>query len=69
MVKAGQEIGAIDISGSSFFSHLHFEVRTSIKDSAKGLPAYFSNVSLLESVQKIKLRSGLVDTGNIIEAK
>jgi murein DD-endopeptidase MepM/ murein hydrolase activator NlpD len=69
IIKAGQEIAAIGVSGSSFLPHLHFEVRTSIAASAEGVPSYFSNVYLLESNKKTKLRSGLVETGNIIEAK
>jgi hypothetical protein len=69
LVKAGQEIAAIGVSGSSFLPHLHFEVRTSILASAEGVPSYFSNVYLLESNVKTKLRSGLVETGNIIETK
>ncbi|MEO6540256.1 MAG: M23 family metallopeptidase [Ferruginibacter sp.] len=69
IVKAGQEIAAIGVSGSSFLPHLHFEVRTSIAASAEGVPSYFSNVYLLESNLKTKLRSGLVETGNILEAK
>ncbi len=69
IVKAQQEIAAIGVSGSSFFPHLHFEVRTSIAASAEGVPSYFFNVYLLESNIKTKLKSGLVETGNIIEAK
>lgn len=68
-VKALQEIGAIGVSGSSFFPHLHFEVRTSIQSSAEGLPSYFSNVYLLEGKVAGKLKSGVVETGQIIEAK
>ena len=68
-VKAQQEIGQIGVSGSSFFPHLHFEIRTSIQHSAEGIPSYFSNVYLLEPAIKRKLKSGLVETGNIIEAK
>ena len=69
IVKAGQEIAAIGVSGSSFFPHLHFELRTSIDHSAEGLPVYFSNVFLLEGKKKLKISSGLVETGNIIEAR
>ncbi|MEP6700403.1 MAG: M23 family metallopeptidase, partial [Bacteroidota bacterium] len=68
-VKAQQEIAAIGVSGSSFFPHLHFEIRTSIQHSAEGLPSYFSNVYSIESGIKRKLKSGLVETGNIIVAK
>jgi murein DD-endopeptidase MepM/ murein hydrolase activator NlpD len=68
-VQTQQLIGEIGVSGSSFFPHLHFELRTSIQNSAEGLPSYFSNVYLWEANLKSKLKSGLVETGNIIEAK
>jgi hypothetical protein len=68
-IPAGQEIGAIGASGSSFFPHLHFEIRTDLTHTAEGLPSYFSNVQLVEGTKKIYLRSGLVETGNIIEAR
>src|SRR6476620_8558149 len=66
-VKAQQEIGRIGISGSSFFPHLHFEMRTSILHSAEGLPCYFSNIYLLQKLPPRKLNSGLAETGNILE--
>jgi murein DD-endopeptidase MepM/ murein hydrolase activator NlpD len=69
IVKAKQEIASIGISGSSFFPHLHFEIRTSIKNSAEGLPSYFSNIFILETEKYIKLKSGLAETGSIITAK
>ncbi len=69
IVKTNQEIAQIGVSGSSFFPHLHFEVRTSISNNAEGLPSYFDNVLLLEGKSKRKIISGLVETGNIIETK
>jgi murein DD-endopeptidase MepM/ murein hydrolase activator NlpD len=66
-VKAQQIIGRIGVSGSSFFPHLHFEVRTAITADAEGLPSYFSNVYLLTGKTEQKLNSGLVETGVIIK--
>lgn len=68
-VRTNQQIASIGISGSSFFPHLHFELRTSILHSAEGVPSYFNNVYLLEGEKKIKLKSGFVETGNIVEVK
>ena len=68
-VKVKQEIASIGVSGSSFFPHLHFEMRTSIKNSAEGFPSYFSNIFLVEGNSNSKLKSGLVETGDIIETK
>lgn len=65
-VKAKQEIASIGVSGSSFFPHLHFEMRNSIKNSGDGFPSYFSNILLIEGNSNSKLKSGLVETGNII---
>ncbi|MEO7524377.1 MAG: M23 family metallopeptidase [Ferruginibacter sp.] len=68
-VSAQQEIAVIGVSGSSFFPHLHFEMRTSIQNDAEGIPCYFSNVYLSEGTTENKLMSGLVETGNIVIAK
>lgn len=69
LVKSGQEIAQIGVSGSSFFPHLHFEIRTNITNSAEGLPSYFSNINLVIGSTSQKLKSGLAETGNIIETK
>jgi murein DD-endopeptidase MepM/ murein hydrolase activator NlpD len=69
VVKMQQEIGAVGVSGSSFFPHLHFEIRTSIQNSAEGVPSYFSDVYLTEGAVKTKLKSGLVETGQILETE
>ncbi|HEX9980834.1 MAG TPA: M23 family metallopeptidase [Flavobacterium sp.] len=67
MVKSGQQIGQVGTSGSSFFPHLHFEVRTSITASAQGLPSYFSNVTIVEGTSKTSLNGISPQTGSIIE--
>lgn len=68
-VKGEQEIAQIGVSGSSFFPHLHFEVRTDIKNSAEGIPSYFSNVLSINGKVMEPIRSGLVETGTIIQTK
>lgn len=69
VIKAGQEIGQIGVSGSSFFPHLHFEIRTDITNTAEGLPSYFSNIDLVIGDKSQKLKSGLAETGNVIQTK
>jgi hypothetical protein len=68
-VKAQQSIAQIGVSGSSFFPHLHFEVRTDITSTAEGLPSYFSNVYQLNGKVIQKLNSGLVETGVLIKTE
>lgn len=69
MVKQGQTIGAIGTSGSSFFPHLHFEMRNSITHSAEGIPSYFSNFSFLRGSQKQTVKYGTVDSGDIVKSE
>ncbi|MHC0441083.1 M23 family metallopeptidase [Flavobacterium sp. 3-210] len=69
LVKAGEEIAQIGVSGSSFFPHLHFEIRTDITNAAEGLPSYFSNINLVIGKTFQKVKSGLAESGNIIETK
>lgn len=66
IINANQEIAEIGVSGSSFFPHLHFEIRTSITDTAEGLPSYFENIFRLEGNLKKKIPIRLAETGNII---
>ena len=68
-IIAKQQLAQIGVSGSAFFPHLHFEIRTSITNQAEGLPSYFTNILLLEGKLKRKLLTGLVETGNIIETQ
>lgn len=68
-VSTNQQLAQIGASGSSFFPHLHFEIRTSISDTAEGLPSYFKNIHLLEGSHKRRLKTGLVETGTIVEVK
>lgn len=67
-VKQAQTIGAIGTSGSSFFPHLHFEMRNALSHNAEGIPSYFSNFSFLRGSTKQSVKYGTVDTGDIVQS-
>lgn len=68
-VKKGQKIASIGTSGSSFFPHLHFEVRNSINHQAEGLPSYFKNYNLILGSTKKEGTAHTITTGDIIQSK
>lgn len=68
-VKKGQQVGLIGTSGSSFFPHLHFEIRNNINHESEGVPSYFSNFYLILGSVKQEIKKGTVDTGDIIQSK
>ncbi|MCG2611148.1 M23 family metallopeptidase [Flavobacterium sp. SM15] len=68
-IKKGQKIGQIGTSGSSFFPHLHFEIRNSIDHHSEGLPSYFTNYSVFMGSAKKDISKGTVTTGDIIQSK
>jgi murein DD-endopeptidase MepM/ murein hydrolase activator NlpD len=68
-VKKGQKIGQIGTSGSSFFPHLHFEMRNDINHESEGLPSYFTNYSVFLGTTKKDIKKGSVNTGDIIQTK
>jgi murein DD-endopeptidase MepM/ murein hydrolase activator NlpD len=68
-VKKGQKLASIGTSGSSFFPHLHFEVRNSINHQAEGIPSYFKNYYLILGSTKKEVTSHTITTGDIIQSK
>ncbi len=68
-IKGGQKIGSIGVSGSSFFPHLHFEIRNSITHQAEGIPSYFNNFDLILGSVKKTIKKGAINTGDIIQSK
>lgn len=68
-VKKGQEIGLIGTSGSSFFPHLHFEIRNAIGHESEGVPSYFSNYYLILGSTKNEIKTGTITTGDIVQPK
>ena len=69
-VKQGEVIGALGASGNSLFPHLHYELRNG--DGAKhveGLPSYFNNYLRVLGSNKIIIKNGLAETGDILESK
>ncbi|RTY92456.1 M23 family metallopeptidase [Flavobacterium sp. GT3R68] len=69
-VKQGEIIGAMGASGNSLFPHLHYELRNG--DGAKhveGLPSYFSNYTQVLGSNKVVVKKGLVNSGDILESK
>lgn len=67
-IKQGQRIGAIGVSGSSMFPHLHFEVQNGLKHGAEGLPSYFSNFSFVIGAKTQKVTNSTINTGDFIRA-
>ncbi|ESU22769.1 hypothetical protein FEDK69T_20300 [Flavobacterium enshiense DK69] len=68
-IKKGQKIGKIGTSGSSFFPHLHFEMRNNINHDSEGLPSYFNDYSVFLGSAKKDIKKGSVNTGDIIQSK
>ena len=68
-IKKGQKIGAIGTSGSSFFPHLHLEIRNNLNHESEGLPSYFDNYYLILGTTKKDIKTGTVNTGDIIQSK
>lgn len=66
-VKQGQPLARVGSSGSSYFPHLHYELRTGATLNAEGLPAYFHRYQLLRGKHHLAVRQGAVDSGDFLQ--
>ena len=67
-VRQGQVLAAVGSSGSSYFPHLHYELRTAPGVEADGLPASFDDVDRLLGTRTVRVARGPVDSGAIVRA-
>lgn len=68
-VRRGDVLAAIGASGSSLFPHLHYELQTGPDTNAEGLPSAFENFERVRGGKRVRVKSGLVRTGEIIESR
>ena len=67
-VKAGQLLGRVGFSGDSLFPHLHYNVTDGSSYPSQGVPSYFKNFVWRLGSRSLKIPSGAVDTGDLIES-
>lgn len=68
-VRQGEVIAAIGASGSSKFPHLHYELQTGIGTDSEGLPSTFRDFDRVRGARRVAVKSGLIDTGEIVVSR
>jgi murein DD-endopeptidase MepM/ murein hydrolase activator NlpD len=69
LVKQGEVIARMGASGDSLFPHLHYELRNGVgAKEVEGLPSYFTDFRRLLRAKPIIVKTGQVDTGDIVES-
>lgn len=68
-VRKGEAIAAIGASGSSKFPHLHYELQTGPGVDAEGLPSLFEQFDRILGSRRVRVRSGRVSSGDIVESR
>ncbi len=66
-VKRGQKIGELGASGDAMFPHLHFQLQSDAS-LGEGLPSYFRDYKRFTGSSWVRVKTGQVDTGDIVEA-
>lgn len=66
-VQQGQTVAQVGSSGSSYFPHLHYELRTGSTMMVEGLPSYFKSFDRIIG-NRIAPGTDAVDTGDFIRS-
>lgn len=65
-IRAGQPLGRLGASGSAYFPHLHYELRSAAGVAAEGLPVRFEAMRRWPDGSAV---TGLIETGEQVEAR
>ncbi|HEX6396962.1 MAG TPA: M23 family metallopeptidase [Steroidobacteraceae bacterium] len=68
-VRRGQRIAAVGNSGSANFPHLHFQLMNAPDMHGEGVPALFRDFERAPGADRVKVKQGPVDTGEVIIVK
>ena len=66
-VQQGQKLAEVGSSGSSYFPHLHYELRSGSGSNVEGLPSYFRSFERLNGSQA-QPGTDAIDTGDIVRS-
>lgn len=67
-VRRGQPIASVGNSGSSNFPHLHFQLMNAPDMRGEGVPALFRDFERVQGGERLRVRRGALDTGEVILA-
>ncbi len=68
-VKPGQMIGEAGSSGDSAEPHLHYQLRSSAEPDCESFPARFQDFTRWQGSRSDAVKSGYVNTGDIVESR
>lgn len=67
-VRQGQQVAQIGSSGSSYFPHLHYELRTGSTLHVEGLPSYFRDFERVVG-ERVSEGTDAIDTGDVVRSR
>jgi hypothetical protein len=67
-VQQGQVVAQVGSSGSSYFPHLHYELRTGSTLAVEGLPSYFRDFERVVG-RRATAGTDAIDTGDVVRSR
>jgi murein DD-endopeptidase MepM/ murein hydrolase activator NlpD len=69
VIKAGEQAGAMGMSGDAFLVHLHYDLKSGPGFDAEGLPSPFHDFERLTGPQWKSIPQGQVDSGDVVRPR